>query len=182
MKFLQRNKERRASCGFTLVEMVLYVALFTLLSTMSMTALFQTVRAFNDLRISRDIDDSAVKIIERLTRDIKSSVDVDLINSSFASSPGRLTLHTVSASGTPLTVEYYVENSTLKIRETGADNIVRDMGALMSSHTNIDALVFYYITSGPTRGIKTELHLSSTRGRTGDVDYFYDTSLLRGSY
>ncbi|OGZ09330.1 MAG: hypothetical protein A3C14_05340 [Candidatus Lloydbacteria bacterium RIFCSPHIGHO2_02_FULL_50_18] len=177
MIFLRNNSDRTQSRGFTLVEMVLYIGLFVLLSTMSMTALFQTVRAFNELRVSRDIDDSAVKIMERLTRDIKSSTSVDLANSTFGSSPGRLTLLTVNASGTPLTVEYYVSGSILSIRENGVDR-----GALMSARTNIDALVFYYISSGPTFGIKTELHISSTRGKAGEVDDFYDTSVLRGSY
>lgn len=163
--------------GFSLVEVVLYVGLFATLSAISMTSLFQTVKAFNNLRISRDIDDSSVKIMERLTRDIKNATAVDLANSTFGTTPGRLTLSTVNASGTPLMVEYFVTNSSLHIKENNVD-----VGPLMSEKTNIDALVFYYINTGNTLGIKTELHISSARSSVRDADHFYNTSLIRGSY
>ena len=163
--------------GFSLVEVVLYVGLFTLLSTMSMNSLFQTVRAFNDLRISRDVDDSSVQIMERLTRDIKSASSIDLASSTFGATPGKLTLNTINASGTPLVVQYFVASSSLHIKENGVDK-----GPIMSVKTNIDALVFYYINTGKTLAVKTELHISSTRSSTRDADNFYDTSILRGTY
>lgn len=168
---------RKTKAGFSLIEVVFYVGLFSSLSVMSMSSLFQTIKAFNNLRISRDIDDSAVKIMERLTRDVKSSTAIDIANSTFGTSPGRLTLTTVSASGTPLKVEYFVTNSSLHIKENDID-----IGALMSTKTSIDALVFYYINTGNTVGIKSELHISSTRNAVRDADNFYNTSLVRGTY
>ena len=171
------SKQKNTTNGFTLVETVLYVALFITLSIMAMNALFQTIKAFNDLRISRDINDSSVTIMERLTRDIKSANGIDMANSTFGTSPGRLTLHTMNASGTPLTVEYYIASSTLRIRENGVDK-----GSLMSASTRVDNLVFRYITTGVTEAVKTELHIYSSRGTVNDVDHFYNTSVLRGSY
>ena len=168
---------KKNSLGFTLIEIMLYVSLFTFVSSLSMNALIQTIRAFNDLRISRDINDSSVKIMERMTRDIKSATAVDLLNSTFGASPGRLTLTTVNASGTPTTVEYYISNSILLYKENGVAK-----GSLMSARTKIDALVFYYINTGATVAIKTELHVSSARGTVSDADHFYDTSILRGTY
>ena len=174
MIFLSQKKQKQ---GFSLIEVLLYVGLFTMLSVMSMSALFQSIKAFNDLRISRDINDSSVKVMERLTRDIKSATAVDLANSTFGSSPGRLTLSTVNASGTLMTVEYYVTGSSLHVKENGVDN-----GSLMSSKTTISALVFYYINTGSTIGVKIDLHLSSSRGVVSDIDHFYDTIELRGTY
>ena len=55
-------------------------------------------------------------------------------------------------------------------------------GSLMSAGTRVDALIFRYITSGATLGVKTELHIYSSRGAATDVDHFYNTSVLRGSY
>jgi hypothetical protein len=142
-----------------------------------MNALLQTIKAFNDLRISRDINDSSVTIMERLTRDIKSATSVDTANSTFGATPGRLTLNTVNASGTAVTVEYYVASSLLRIKENGVDK-----GSLMSAKTQVDGLVFYYFSTGSTIGVKTELHLKSSRGTVSDADHFYNTSLLRGTY
>lgn len=165
------------SRGFSLIEVVVYVTLFSTLSLVTVSSLLQTIRAFNNFRISRDINDSSVTVMERLTRDIKSATSVDLVNSTFGATPGRLTLNTVNASGTANTVEYYVATSSLRIKENGVDQ-----GSLMSSKSQVSGLVFYYINTGTTVGIKTELHLSSSRGLISDVDHFYNTSILRGSY
>lgn len=175
---LHRQKNvARGIRGFSLIEITLYVALFSMLTLTSMNTLFQAVRAFNDLRLSRDINDSSVQIMERLTRDIKSASAVDLVNSTFDANPGRLTLNTTSASGTPMTIEYSVATSTLRLKEGGIDR-----GSLMSAKTKIDALIFHYINTGSTVGVKIELHLSSSRSGVSDVDHFYDTAVLRGSY
>jgi hypothetical protein len=168
---------RRPLKGISILETIVYVGLFSAVSLIAVSSLFQTIKAFNDLRISRDIDDSAVQIMERITRDIKSARSVDLTNSTFGSSPGRLTLNTVNASGTPMTVEFYVSGTQIYVKENNVE-----IGSLMSSKTKIDALVFYYINTGKTYGVKTELRVSSSRSSTRDSDPFYDTSMMRGSY
>jgi len=168
-----KNKQH----GFSLIEIVVYVALFSTLSAVAMASLFASIKSFNELRISRDINDSSVTIMERLTRDIKSATAIDYANSTFSATPGRLTLSTRNASGTALTVEYYVATSTLRIKENGVD-----VGSLMSAKTRVSGLVFRQINLGNTIGIKTELHLTSSRGSVSDVDHFYNTSILRGSY
>ena len=175
--YSRSQNNNRQKQGFSLIETVLYVALFTLLSTLTINTFISTIKSFNDLRVSRNINDSSVQILERLTRDIKSATVVDIANSTFITSPGRLTLSTMSASGTPLTVEYYVSGTQLRIKENGVDK-----GSLMTSRTKIDALVFRYITAGGIVGIKTELHVSSTQGSVTDADNFYSTSELRGMY
>lgn len=160
-----------------MIEVLVYVALFSSMSVIAMNALFGTIKSFDALRISRDINDSSVGIMERVTRDIKGATAIDFAQSTFGASPGRLTLNTVSASGTPVVVEYYVDASTLRFKEDGVEK-----GSLMSAKTTVDALVFRYINSGTTAGVKIELHLSSTRGRASMVNHFYDTVLMRGTY
>lgn len=159
------------------METVLYVGLFALVSAMILTALMQSLQSFNKLRVSRDINDSAVYIMERLTRDIKGATAIDLANSTFNVSPGRLTMMTLSASGTPLSVEYYVSGDQLRVREAGVEK-----GALISSRSKIDGLVFRYITAGGTAGVKIELHLKSEHGSASSVSHFYNTALMRGMY
>lgn len=171
------QKTKRSSLGFSLIEIVLYVSLFSVVSAISMNALLQTIKSFNNLRVSRNINDSSVSVMERLTRDIKSATTINLAQSTFGTSPGRLTLNTVNASGTPMTVEYYVASSSLRIKENGVD-----VGSLVSARTQVSALVFYYINTGTTVGVKIELHLTSSRASVNDIDHFYDTSILRGSY
>jgi hypothetical protein len=163
--------------GLSLVEAILYVGLFAVLLLVSMTALFSTMKSFSSLRISRDINDASVTIMERLTRDIKATAAVDLAKSTFGANPGRLTIVTTNASGTATTVEYYVTNKELHVKENGVDK-----GSLTSAKTKIEGLVFYYVNLGATVSVKTELHLTASRGPVSGTEHFYNTSLLRGSY
>ena len=142
-----------------------------------MNALFSTMKAFTDLRISRDINDSSVKIMERMTRDIKSATSVDLVNSTFNANPGRLTLSTVNASGTPMTVEYYISGNALHVKEDGVDK-----GSLLSSQTSISGVLFNYINTGRSIAIKVGLYVTASRAGVNDTDYFYDTIIMRGTY
>lgn len=172
-----RERDTRSERGFSLVEMVLYVSLFSLISVLSMNMLMQTMKSFTELRISRDINDSAVYVMERLTRDIRAATSVDMPNSTFDATPGRLTLNTVNASGTAMVVEYDVLSSQLHVKENGVDK-----GSLMSAKTKIDALIFNYVNTGSTAGVRIHLHLRSERGSVSTVDHFYNTILMRGMY
>jgi type II secretory pathway component PulJ len=174
MLFSRQTKRQR---GISLIEAVIYVSMFAFLGLIAMSSLFSTVKAFSSLRISRDINDSSVTIMERLTRDLKSTSAIDIAESTFGSNPGRLTLITVNASGTVATVEYFVTNGALHVRENSVDK-----GSLTSAKTKVDGLVFYYINTGATISVKTELHITSSRGPLSSTEHFYNTSLLRGSY
>lgn len=163
--------------GISLIEVVIYVGLFSLLSVFTIDALFQTARSFSSIRIARDINDSSAKIIERMVHDIRGATSVDVVNSTFDANPGRLTLNTVSASGTPKTVEYFLSGNALHIRENGVD-----MGSLLSSRTSISGVLFHYINSGTTVAIKIDLFVTAMRGELSATEHFYDTIILRGTY
>lgn len=161
----------------SLIEAVFYVSMFAILLLVAIGSLSSTMRAFSSLRISRDINDSSVTVMERLTRDLKSTSAIDLAQSTFGSNPGRLTLVTVNASGTVMTVEYVVVDGALHVKEDGVDK-----GSLTSAKTKIDGLIFYYINPVSTVSIKTELHITASRGLLSSTEHFYNTSLLRGTY
>ena len=160
-----------------MVELTVYIGLFALISVVLVNSLMSAIRISNELRAQRDINDTAVAVMERITRDLRGGNQIDLVNSSFGVNPGRLTFQTVSASGTAMTVEYYVASSTLYVKENGVSK-----GSLLSARTKIDGIVFYYVSNGATIGVKTELHLESTRGAISDIDHFYNTTILRGTY
>jgi hypothetical protein len=163
--------------GFSMLEIVVYVSLFTVISGITLTGMVQMAKSFNDLRSARDIDDSALQILSRLTRDIKSTDMVNFTQSDFSTDPGKLTLLTMTASGTPMKITYQVVDGKLHVIE----NLV-DKGSLNSQYTNIDGLVFTYINTPKSHGIKIALQISSTQDKAHTVQNFYSTALLRGSY
>jgi len=170
---LKAKKQR----GFTLLEMVVYVALASLLSVAIMKSLIITTRAFNELRIDRDINDSAIAIMERLTREIKNAKSIDVVASTFGTATSRLRLNTTDASGTAVTVEFFVSSSTLHVKENDVDK-----GALNSGRTTVNSFVLYRINNVNSSAVKIELFLSGQRGPTVKQEVYYDTAVLRDAY
>jgi hypothetical protein len=168
-------KER--AYGFSLLEIVVYVSLFTVISGITLTGLVQTAKSFNGLRSARDIDSTAVQVLGRLSRDIKSADLVDFTQSDFSTNPGKLTLLTVTASGTPMKVSYDVRNGQLYVAENNIDK-----GALSGGDVNIDGLFFTYVNATQSRGIRIILQMSSKRDSMHTVENFYSTAVMRGSY
>lgn len=181
MKFPTLKHEQ----GFSLIEVVLYVSLFSLMSVLTLEALFLTVTAFTNLRISRDINDSSVKIMERLTRDIKSATEIR-VDSVFGSDPGKLTLSTVNASGTPMVVQYVMVDTAagkvMHLMEGPTEPTLVDKGSLLSSKTSVSGVLFERIDAGSTVAVKIDLHITASRASVSETEHFYDTVILRGTY
>lgn len=169
--------EKNRLLGFSLIEVVLYVSLFTVISLVAFMGVTMSIRAFTELRLSRDVNDSGVKIMERISRDIQNSSSINVLNSSFSVDPGVLSLNVLNASGTPMTVRYEVTQNKIHLIENGVD-----LGSLASGLTQIDGLVFYSLQYGQVRAVKIELHIRGTRNGVTVVESFYNTAIVRGTY
>lgn len=163
--------------GFTLVEMLVYVAMLAILSVLSIQTTLSMTRAFADLRVSRDLNSSATALFERITRDVRGAYDVDEAQSTLGSNPGRLMLSTKDTAGTNTTVEYYVENGLVKIREGGVAQ-----GAIMTTSTSATSFIVREISNVNTDAIKVEATITATRGDITKTRNFYTTVVLRGTY
>lgn len=163
--------------GFTLIEMLVYIAIFTVLSILAIQAMFLVTRAFTDLRVSRDLNSSGSALFERMSRDIRGAYDVDEMQSTLGSSPGRLTLDTKDSLSANTTVEFYVEGGVVKIKEGGAEQ-----GTIMTTTTSIDNFVVRKISGTNTDAVKVEATITASRGGITKTRNFYTTATLRGTY
>lgn len=163
--------------GFSLTEMVIYAAILSILTIVTINATFSTVRSFAEFKVSRDLNSSASSLLERLTREIRLAHGIDLAQSSLNINPGRLTLLTKNAADADTTVEFYVENNALKIKEGGVA-----MGSLTSSSTAVTNFTVRSLLNVNSSAIKAEFELTATRGEISKSGNFYTTILLRGSY
>jgi len=160
-----------------MVELVVYIALLTVITVLAIQSTLSMTRAFADLRVSRDLNSSATALLERMSRDMRSANSVDTAQSTLGSHPGRLTLNTTDSGGSATTVEFYVENSLVKIRENGVAQ-----GSIMSSNTTIDSFIVRQLTNASTEAVKVEATITATRGDLSKTRNFYTTIVLRGSY
>lgn len=161
--------------GFSLIEMIIYIAFFSILSLAAMQATLTVMKSFYAMRLTQNINQSATVALERMSREIRNAYDVDDVASTFGSNPGRLTLRTEDAAGANTTVEFYVVNGQLRIKEDGIDK-----GILLAKNVTVANLVFRSITTLNSRAIKIEITLRNTHaGDTREV-ILYDTIVLRG--
>lgn len=163
--------------GFSLVEMMIYTCVLSALTIVAINAVFLSVRAFAEFRVSRDLNSSATSLLERMTREIRTAHGIDVAQSTLGSNPGRLTLLTKDFGGTDTVVEFYEENGALKIKEGGVL-----MGALTSSGTAVTSFVVRSLSNSNSTAIKVEIGLSATRAGVSKSGNYYSTILLRGSY
>lgn len=163
--------------GFTLVEMVIYIFFVGVFSVLALNGVFQATKVFSDFRITRNLNSTAEVILDRVTREVRQAYDVDQVESSFDTHPGRLTLKTINILDVDTTIEFYIDGENVKIKEGGVEQ-----GLLGASNVTVDLLVFNLITNANTEAIKTRLQLTTQKGSLQKTKTFYATTILRGSY
>lgn len=181
----QMSNVKGSQKGFTLVEMIIYVAFFAVLSVLSINATILVMKSFYTLRINQSISQSATTALERMSREIRNAYDIDTLNTTPLTSPGRLTLMTKTDAGALTTAEFYVTaGNQINMKVGGVDK-----GSLMTKTVTATNLVFRLITTTNasttiSKAVKIEMTLRDSRdtrsGFTKTVK-FYDTIVLRGS-
>ncbi|MDP6387975.1 MAG: type II secretion system protein [Candidatus Pacebacteria bacterium] len=158
--------------GFSLIELLVYIAIIAAMMTLVINILLSSSKSYNDLKLSRNINNSAITSLERMTREIKASDYIDISNSVFDANPGRLTVKNATT-----TSEFYLDGNTLKVKENGIH-----AGALTHNEASVDNLVFRTADNGTSKGVKIEMTLSSSYRNLSKTKKFYSFGVLRNSY
>ncbi len=187
INFIQFNKRQKKGFtphtfakkvgGFSLVEIIIYIFFVSTFSILALNGVFMATKVFSDFRITRDLNSTAEVVLDRLTRELRQAHDVDQVESSFSTHPGRITLKTINALDVDTTVEFYVDGENIKLKEGGVEQ-----GILGSSKVTADLFVFNLITNSNTQAVKTRLQLTAQKGSLQKTKTFYATTVLRGSY
>lgn len=159
------------------MEAVVYVAVLSFISIVAINSIILFQNLFLEMKKNRNINNTAELAMGRMMKEIKNATDIQSGGSVFDSNPGRLTLTSLDNLGATVSIEFYVENSILKIKENAADK-----GSLMPANATVDTIIFRQITGVRSKGVKIEMTLRDARGKTPLVKNFYSTAVLRGSY
>src|SRR5438128_2713217 len=114
IKFWQKTKK----AGYTLVEMVIYVALMSVISFLIINTVLSFTKSYREVVALRIVDSGAIDSMERMTRDIRGGAIIDTRNSTLGTNPGILTL-TTTTGGVSTTTKFYIQNGSLKIDVNG---------------------------------------------------------------
>lgn len=167
---------RQLKKGYTLLETVIIITIFSLIIIVVMNMLSIFVSSYRDIKVSNRINSSAMIALDRITREIRIASSVDYINSTFNTHPGRLVLNS-SYNGSPVTIDFYFDNGILKMKRGGVE-----IGALTRENVAVDNLIFYSSSNSISQIIRTDIDLVANIGATVKTATFYSSTVIRGGY
>ncbi len=156
--------------GFTLLEMVFYVALFSVISLILVQAIITMVASFRETQITADINQTN-QVLERVSREVRQAISINTISAT------NLKLNTTDSSGNAATITFTISGTNLELRQN--DVLI---GNLNSTNLKVTALTFTQITTTNSSAVKIEMTVTSNRYGSVRTANFYDTLVLRGSY
>ncbi|MEK7471139.1 MAG: hypothetical protein AAB623_00620 [Patescibacteria group bacterium] len=156
--------------GYAVLELLFYIAFFSVLSSVVINAMITMARSFKETTIQAELVQSG-NIIERMSREIRQANGINLISTS------DLNLATTDDAGVAKTVEFLLSDSNIELLENGTLT-----GNLNTPNINIMALTFTQINTNKGKAVKIVLTLRSINDPSGNIQDFYDTVVLRGSY
>ncbi len=170
---MNKNKQK----GYSLVEMLIYLAIFTIMSIAVINSFIVIMSSFTTTRTNRDLLESGSTAMERMSREIRQAISVDVANSTLGTNSGLLQLNSTNNSGNVTVVKFNVLNGNLNLSQDGVlfDN-------LLGQNISTTNLIFRRIATTKGEAIKIELTLQDTKSKNLKTANFYNTIILRGGY
>ncbi|HZS43286.1 MAG TPA: prepilin-type N-terminal cleavage/methylation domain-containing protein [Candidatus Paceibacterota bacterium] len=163
--------------GFSLVEMLIYIFLLSLLLIVVINSMVIIVSSYRNIKSTEAIESSGLSAMDRMETEIRNAQSVDAINSVFSGSGTSSILTINTSTTTPAKIKFYASSTILAVDEDGIYN-----GPLISSGVRLKTLIFRSISTSTSAAIKIELEIESGTGPSYKSAKFYDTAILRGSY
>lgn len=165
---------RRWRDGFSLLEMVIYIAILVFMLAIVIQVVFSITRSSRAVQSARNIETSATSALERMGRELRQAEAIDIAASTFNIHPGVLSLDGEDNVGVAYSREFYLLGGRLRLRENGVE-----VGSLTHASTTVTNLVFtrFYATS--TEGVRIEMTLASGTTTAYRTETFYSSILLR---
>lgn len=169
------------SNGFSLVETIIYLAIFTMVSILVINSFITVMSSFATTRTNRSLLEAGITSIERISREIRQAGSVDLTNSNLGL--GILQLNSTDINDNPIVLKFKKENSTLNLYKCTGTGVCNTLsGNLPGQSIVVDNLIFRRIATTHGEAIKVEMVLRDTRSKNNKTENFYDTIILRGGY
>ena len=165
-----KNKKRKFKRGYALIEMLFYIAIFSVLTLAVISSFITMARAFRETTVQADLVQSSA-IVERISREVRQAYGINSISTS------DLKLNTKDESGNNKTVRFLLSGSNIELLEN--DTLT---GNLNTPNIQATSLSFTEITTMEGKAVKISLSVKSARDSSNRIENFYDTVVLRGDY
>ncbi len=158
--------------GFTLIEMLLYVAIVALAVGSFVAFSIAVVNSRNKNYVAQEVQANARNALDIISQKIRTATGVNVASSSFGLDPGVLSLAMTDSAQNPAIIDLDQNDGVLRVKE-GLSSPV----AITSDEVRVVNLVFTNLTPvGGREHIKIDLTISFPNP-SGDVEFNYSQSL-----
>lgn len=164
------NKLNNKKRGSSLVELIFYICIFSVLSLAVINSMLTMVKSLKETSLVRDLMGGS-SVLERMSREIRQANSINTTSSS------DIVLNTKDGLGNSKTIEFALSGSDILLKENGVLT-----GNLNSPNLIITGLSFSQITTVKGTAVKFSISAKSSRDLTNRIENFYDTIVLRGDY
>ncbi|MBI5742840.1 MAG: type II secretion system protein [Candidatus Niyogibacteria bacterium] len=172
------DKRRAHKSGFSMVEMVIYLAILVSFSVFTVNTIITISAAWNDFRALQTLNASMHSALERITREARYASTTDAVLTTLNTHPGRLVLKKTDLdTGLVYSEDFYLNGTRLAFKEDdGAEQF------LTTADVAVTNLIFrQYDNSNVSKTIKAEFTAYSSKN-PAITRNFYLTAIMRGSY
>ena len=173
----RHNVKRHAHQGFSLVEMLIYVSILSLMLVVIINTIGTLTSSLRRIKSTKAIESSSIAVLERVIRETRDATSVNGAQSVLGSNPGTLSLNSKDINGNARTVLFSVIGGRLHVTENGVDQ-----GPLTQGEITIQNIVFQSTTTQNSTGIKVDLKMSAGTSTAYRSEQFYSSAVLRGAY
>ncbi|MEK7128046.1 MAG: hypothetical protein AAB933_00575 [Patescibacteria group bacterium] len=163
-------ESKALSGGYTILELLFYIAFFTTFSLLVINAIIMMTKSFKETSIYGELAQGGV-IMERIAREIRQAENINSIGAN------DLILNTKGFIDSEKTVEFKFVSPNIQFWDAGSN-----IGNLNSPNIAITGLAFTEIITAKGKAVKVVLSIYSNNDSLARVQNFYDTIVLRGGY
>ena len=142
----QRTKSKKSGIGFTLIEVVVYIAVIGIIGGMIISSIVWGIRINNELKVKEEILGNASQAMETMIYEIREAKNIIVPISYFDNHPGQLCLETtkdILPGEETAYVDFYIDdNDRLCLKR---ENQIP--ASLTSDKVKVTNLVFTNLTS-----------------------------------
>lgn len=172
------NNKNKKQKGFSIVELLLYIGIFLIITPVLLMVSVDSAKKRTQHTVEKQVNVDGQYIIERIYDAITYAKKVDVSNSTFNSSAGKLTL--VMQDDTNTIIQLNQSNSVVNITENGV------LSSLSSSKTKIKSLYFEKIPGSTDPevvfGVTVRMNIEGDDATVGVQNYVNSAKLRRGDY
>lgn len=164
---------KKNNSGFTLVEMIIYLALMTIITITMVQSLVVVLKSNRDSFADLNLRNSGYSAMEGILREIYSSDSITTTTNVLQMNQGTTIVKFATSSSASASTTLYLYQ--------GVGTPV-SVGPLTSKGVNVKNLIFTKINTGNSLAVRIQMKLETTVNGITKSAWFYSTGILRGSY